>query len=133
MPKFEGTVEDIVFRNDQNGWKVASVRLDGSGRISAVGVMPFLSTGEHVIFDGELVERILAPGEQLVVDTGNVAGFEGTVNMTIQKVSGVKNALLGGEGLFNTLLTGPGKVWLQTMPIVNVANAIRPYIPTKSD
>ena len=53
--------------------------------------------------------------------------------MDIQQVPGVKNALLGGEGLFNTLLTGPGKVWLQTMPISNVANAIRPYIPTKSD
>ena len=46
------------------------------------------------------------------------------------KVPGVKNALLGGEGLFNTLLTGPGTVWLQTMPICNVAMSIRPYIPT---
>ena len=51
----------------------------------------------------------------------------------VDKVKGVKNALFGGEGLFNTVLTGPGRVWLQTMPIYNVANAIRPYIPTKSD
>ncbi len=58
MSKFEGTVEDIVFRNDQNGWTVASVKLDGDKkRISAVGVMPFLSTGEHAIFDGELVDH----------------------------------------------------------------------------
>ncbi len=58
MSKFEGVVEDIVFRNDQNGWTVAAVRLDGDrGRISAVGVMPFLSAGEHAVFDGELTEH----------------------------------------------------------------------------
>ena len=50
--------------------------------------------------------------------------------MDIQSVSGAKNVLFGVEGLFNTVLTGPGRVWLQTMPINNVANAIRPYIPT---
>ncbi|MBQ8111415.1 MAG: ATP-dependent RecD-like DNA helicase [Clostridia bacterium] len=58
MSKFEGVVEDIVFRNDQNGWTVAAVKLDGDrNRISAVGVMPFLSTGEHAIFDGELTDH----------------------------------------------------------------------------
>ena len=57
MSKFEGTVEDIIFRNEQNGWTVAAVRLDGSGRTSVVGVLPFLAVGEHAIFDGELVEH----------------------------------------------------------------------------
>ena len=58
MSKFEGTVEDIVFRNDQNGWTVAAIRLDGDRRrISAVGVMPFLSAGEHAVFEGELAEH----------------------------------------------------------------------------
>ncbi|MBQ8088919.1 MAG: ATP-dependent RecD-like DNA helicase [Clostridia bacterium] len=57
MSKFEGTVEDIVFRNNDNGWTVASVRLDGSGRLSAVGILPFLTSGEHAIFEGELVEH----------------------------------------------------------------------------
>ena len=58
MSKFEGTVDSIVFRNDANGWTVASIRLDGSrDSISAVGVMPFLSAGEHAVFDGELVEH----------------------------------------------------------------------------
>lgn len=57
MSKFEGTVEEIVFRNDANGWTVISFRLDGSGRTSAVGVLPFLSAGEHVILDGELTEH----------------------------------------------------------------------------
>ncbi len=66
MAKFEGTVEDIVFRNEQNGWTVAAIRIDGSGRTSAVGVMPFLSTGEHAIFEGELVEH-REYGEQIRV------------------------------------------------------------------
>ncbi len=80
--------------------------------------------------DGELVEYELASGEQLVVDTGNVAGFTDGVKMEIREVPGLKNKLLGGEGLFNTVLTGPGKVWLQTMPISGIAAALLPYIPT---
>ena len=79
---------------------------------------------------GELVEYELKAGEQLVVDTGNVAGFTEGVRMEIQQVPGMKNKLLGGEGLFNTLLTGPGHVWLQTMPISGVAASILPYIPS---
>lgn len=71
-----------------------------------------------VEIDGDLVEYDLAPGQQLVVDTGNVAGFESTVTMDIRQVPGLKNKLMGGEGLFNTYLTGPGKIWLQTMPII---------------
>ena len=82
---------------------------------------------------GDLMEYVLKPGQKIVVDTGNVAGFEASVQMDIQTVPGAKNMLFGGEGIFNTVLTGPGRVWLQTMPIYNVANAIRPYIPTKSD
>ena len=83
-----------------------------------------------VEIDGDLMEYNLKPGQKIVVDTGNVAGFEPSVQMDIQAVSGAKNMLFGGEGIFNTVLTGPGRVWLQTMPIYNVANAIRPYIPT---
>ena len=64
------------------------------------------------------------------MDTGYVAGFEGSVQMDIQTVSGAKNVFFGGEGLFHTVLTGPGRVWLQTMPVITVANAVRPYIPT---
>ena len=86
-----------------------------------------------VEIDGDLMEYNLKPGQSIVVDTGNVAGFEPSVQMDIQMVTGAKNIFFGGEGLFNTILTGPGRVWLQTMPIYNVANAIRPYIPTKSD
>lgn len=80
--------------------------------------------------DGELVQYELAPGQQMIVDTGNVAGFEPTVSIDVKQVPGLKNMFFGGEGIFNTVLTGPGKIWLQTMPICNVAMAIRPFIPT---
>lgn len=83
-----------------------------------------------VEIDGELIEYELQPGQQIVVDTGNVAGFSPSVQMDIRQVPGMKNMFLGGEGFFNTVLTGPGKVWLQTMPISNVAMSIRPFIPT---
>lgn len=81
-------------------------------------------------FDGHVVEYELQPGQQIVVDSGYLAAMEATCQMDIQTVSGAKNVLFGGEGLFNTVITGPGHVWLQTMPIMSVANAIRPYIPT---
>lgn len=80
--------------------------------------------------DGALIEYELQPGQQLVVNTGNVAGFSPTVQLDIQQVPGMKNVLFGGEGLFQTVLTGPGRVWLQTMPIYNVAAAVAPYLPT---
>lgn len=83
-----------------------------------------------VEIDGDVYEIDLAPGEQLIADTGNVAGFEASVQMDIRQVPGLKNKFFGGEGLFNTLLTGPGKVWLQTMPISGVAAALSPYFPT---
>lgn len=105
----------------------------GAGFFGGEGFIMQRLSGCGVAFaeiDGELVEYDLAPGQQIVVDTGNVAGFEPSVTMNIQQVPGLKNKFLGGEGIFNTLLTGPGKVWLQTMPISNVAMAIRPFIPT---
>ncbi len=82
-----------------------------------------------VEIDGDLVEYDLAPGQKLVVDTGNVAGFESTVTMDIRQVPGLKNKLMGGEGLFNTYLTGPGKIWLQTMPISSMAAALSGLLP----
>ena len=60
----------------------------------------------------------------MIVDTGNVAGFEETVSIDAHMVKGVKNIMFGGEGVFNTVLTGPGRIWLQTMPISNLAAAV---------
>lgn len=81
-------------------------------------------------FDGHVVEYDLKPGQQIIVDSGYLAAMESTCQMDVQTVPGVKNALFGGEGIFNTVVTGPGHIWLQTMPIYSVAGAIRPYIPT---
>ena len=105
----------------------------GSGFFGGEGfIMQHLSgSGTAVVeVDGELVEYTLAPGQQMVVDTGNVLGFDLGVSIDIQSVPGLKNKLLGGEGLFNTVLTGPGRIWLQTMPLPNVAAALIPFIPT---
>lgn len=81
-------------------------------------------------FDGHVVEYDLKPGQQIVVDTGYLAAMEDTCQIDVQAVPGLKNMVFGGEGIFNTIITGPGKIWLQTMPIYSVANSIRPYIPT---
>ena len=105
----------------------------GAGFFGGEGFIMQRLSGSGMAFieiDGELVEYDLAPGQKMVIDTGNVAGFEPTVSIEIQQVPGLKNKFLGGEGLFNITLTGPGKIWLQTMPISNVAMAIRPFIPT---
>lgn len=81
-------------------------------------------------FDGSVVEYNLKEGQQIIVDTGNLAAMSATCNMEVQTVPGVKNMLFGGEGLFNTVVTGPGHVWLQTMPISSVAAVLRPFFPT---
>ncbi len=80
--------------------------------------------------DGDVVEYQLKAGQDILVDTGNVLGFETSVSISIEQVKGVKNIMFGGEGLFNTRLSGPGRIWLQTMPISEVASALRPFLPS---
>ena len=82
-----------------------------------------------VNFDGEIVQKSLADGERLRVDTGHIAMFDPTVNFDVEMIRGFKNILLGGEGLFMATLTGPGRVWLQTMPMSKLAQRIVQYIP----
>ena len=84
-------------------------------------------------FDGYVKEYELAPGQQIVIDTGYLAAMTGTCSIDIQTVPGVKNILFGGEGLFNTVVTGPGRIWLQSMPVAQLAGVIRPYIPTSNN
>lgn len=78
--------------------------------------------------DGDLVSYELAAGEQLIVNTGNVLGFTAGVTLDIQAVRGGMNLVFGGEGVFNTVLTGPGTVWLQTMPMASLVDAILPSL-----
>ena len=105
----------------------------GSGLVGGEGfVMQKFSGQGHVFLeiDGNTVEYNLQPGQSMIVDTGSLAAMDGTVNMDVQMVQGLKNMFGGGEGLFNTVLTGPGRIWLQTMPVSGLANAVIPYIPT---
>ena len=81
--------------------------------------------------DGDKVIKELAPGEVLKVDTGNVVGFEKTVSYEIETVKGLKNIVLGGEGLFLTRLVGPGKVILQTQNFNDFAGRVASRIPSK--
>ena len=82
--------------------------------------------------DGDKVVKTLQPGEVLKVDTGNVVAFEKTVQYEIETVKGLGNIVFGGEGLFLTKLTGPGKVVLQTQNIAEFAGRLSRYIPTSS-
>ncbi|KAB3530705.1 TIGR00266 family protein [Alkaliphilus serpentinus] len=85
-----------------------------------------------VEIDGESVMLELAAGESIKVDTGAVGMYESSVNMSVEMVKGFSNIVFGGEGLFLTTLTGPGKVWIQTMPIQNMAGELFPYLPISS-
>lgn len=87
-------------------------------------------TGVALIeIDGYVVEYDLQAGQQMVIDTGYLAAMTGTCTMDVQTVKGVGNVLFGGEGLFNTVVTGPGKIYLQTMPISHLAGAVAAVIP----
>ena len=86
-----------------------------------------------VELDGSVVEYELKPGQSIVVDTGNLAMMDATCSIDVQMIHGVKNMLFGGEGLFNTVITGPGKVTLQTMPVTGLADALLPFLPKGSN
>lgn len=83
-------------------------------------------------FDGHIVDYELQPGQQIVVDSGYLAAMDSTCSIEVRTAPGLKNMVFGGEGLFNTVVTGPGRVWLQTMPISNVAQLILSFMPPKS-
>ncbi len=107
----------------------------GAGFFGGEGFILQKFTGNGMVFleiDGSVIEYNLAPGQQMIVDTGNFAAMESTVSVDIQTVKGIGNALFGGEGFFNTVLTGPGKIWLQTMPRNVMADALRAFMPTSS-
>lgn len=105
----------------------------GAGFLGGEGFIMQKFTGNGYVFleiDGSPIEYTLGAGQTMVLDTGSLAAMEGTVSMNIETVKGLGNALVGGEGFFNTKVTGPGKIWLQTMPVSSLADAVKPYIPT---
>ena len=105
----------------------------GAGFFGGEGFIMQKLSGNGIAFleiDGSIVEYDLAPNEYMLVDTGYLAAMDATCTIDIETVKGIGNALFGGEGFFNTRVSGPGHVWLQTMPIASIAGSIRPYIPT---
>ena len=103
-----------------------------SGLFGGEGFIMQKVSGQGIVFaefDGHVVEYELAAGQSIVVDSGYLAAMTTSCNMEIKSVPGVKNMFLGGEGVFNTVVTGPGHVWLQTMPISAVAGCLLPYFP----
>ena len=107
----------------------------GAGFFGGEGFIMQKISGNGLVFieiDGYCKEYDLAAGQSIIVDTGYLAAMSETCSMDIQSVKGLKNKLFGGEGFFNTVITGPGKVYLQSMPICNTAQALIPYLPTAS-
>lgn len=108
----------------------------GAGFFGGEGFLLQKLSGRGIAFlevDGHGEEYFLAPREKLIVDTGNLAYMDATCSVDIQTVKGVKNMLFGGEGIFHTVVTGPGKVVLQTMPMSALAAALAPLLPSKSN
>lgn len=103
-----------------------------SGLFGGEGFIMNKISGNGIVFleiDGETVEYNLAPGQQMVIDTGYLAMMDATCTIEVQSVSGLKNKFLGGEGWFNTIVTGPGRIVLQTMPISALAGSIINFLP----
>ena len=103
-----------------------------AGFVGGEGFVMQKLTGMGTAFieiDGYCKQYNLGPGQQIVLDTGNLAAMDATCTMDVQRAGrGFKNTFLGGEGLFNTVITGPGRVFLQSHPLPTIAGAIRPYI-----
>ncbi|MBR1852068.1 MAG: TIGR00266 family protein [Lachnospiraceae bacterium] len=107
----------------------------GSGFFGGEGFIMQKVSGSGLVFaeiDGAAVDYVLQPGQRKIVDTGYLAVMDGTCSLDTQTVKGVKNALLGGEGFFNTVLTGPGRITLQSMPISKTAMTLYAYMPHPS-
>lgn len=108
----------------------------GAGFFGGEGFIMQKFSGNGVVFleiDGSVCEYTLAAGQSMLIDTGYLAAMEATCSIDIETVKGIGNVLMGGEGLFNTKVTGPGKIWLQTMPANVLADTIKPFIPTGSN
>lgn len=106
----------------------------GAGFFGGEGFVMQRLSGNGIAFieiDGSVMEYNLAPGQQMVLDTGYLAMMDASVQMDVQSVKGLKNKMLGGEGFFNTVVTGPGKILLQTMPLSGFVGAISGLLPKK--
>lgn len=106
----------------------------GSGLFGGEGFILQKVTGPGTVFleiPGEIREYTLSAGEKMRVDPGHIAAFETTIENNIERVKGMRNMIFGGEGLFLATMRGPGKVWLQSLPISNLAAKLSRYMPSK--
>ncbi|MDE2404080.1 MAG: TIGR00266 family protein [Sphingomonadales bacterium] len=149
-PRFPGQIvpvqlaagESLVCRKETFLCAEKSVTLDiffqqrlGAGFFAGEGFILQKVTGPGTVFldlSGEVVEKELAPGERLLVHAGHIGMQDPSVSIDIQMLRGFRNILFGGEGLFLATLTGPGRVWLQSMPIMNLAEEVARYMPQGS-
>lgn len=146
-PRFPGKIiamqlapgQSLICRRETFLCAEKSISLDiafqqrlGAGFFAGEGFILQRVTGPGTVFldlSGEVIEKVLAPGERLRVHAGHIGIQEPTVSTDIQMVRGFRNVLFGGEGLFLATLTGPGRIWLQTMPILNLAEEIARHLP----
>lgn len=108
----------------------------GGGFFGGEGFIMQQIKGNGLVFleiDGYCKEYELGVGQSIVVDTGYLAAMSETCTMDIQTVKGAKNVLFGGEGIFHTRVTGPGKVYIQSMPVINTAERLTPYIKIQTN
>ena len=150
-PRFPGTIvakqlmagQSLICRKETFLCAEKSVTLEiawqrkiGAGFFGGEGFILQKVSGPGTVWldlSGELIEHDLAPGEKLLVHAGHVGIQEPSVQFDIQMVRGFKNVLFGGEGLFLATLTGPGHIWLQSMPIMNLAEEIGRYLPGRTE
>ena len=150
-PRFPGTIlpfdlkagESILCRKETFLCAQSTVNLEiafqkklGAGFFGGEGFIIQKVTGPGTVWldlSGEVIMRDLKSGERLLVHAGHVGIQSPEIDFDIQMMSGFKNILFGGEGLFLASLTGPGRVWLQSMPIMNLAEEIARYLPRSSE
>ena len=150
-PRFPGTIiakplaagESLICRKETFLCAQKSVTLElawqrrlGAGFFGGEGFTLQKVTGPGTVWldlSGEVVEKDLAAGEKLLVHAGHVGIQTTTVEFDIQMIRGFKNVVFGGEGLFLATLTGPGHVWLQSMPIMNLAEEVGRYLPVRKE
>jgi uncharacterized protein (TIGR00266 family) len=150
-PRFPGTIiaktlaagDSLICRKETFLCAQKSVTLElawqrrlGAGFFGGEGFTLQKVTGPGTVWldlSGEVVERDLAAGEKLLVHAGHVGIQTTTVEFDIQMIRGFKNVVFGGEGLFLATLTGPGHIWLQSMPIMNLAEEVGRYLPVRKE
>jgi uncharacterized protein (TIGR00266 family) len=150
-PRFPGTImpvhlgpgQSVVCRKETFLCAEISVSLEiafqqrlGAGVFGGEGFILQRVTGPGVVWldlSGEVVSKTLAAGERLLVHAGHIGAQDPTVGVDIQLVKGFSNILFGGQGLFLATLTGPGRIWLQSMPILNLAEEIARYLPHNAE